>query len=299
MLGASPAQFDSERLAAVDMELAGLSERWQRYLELRCAEEDWKNALSTHERSTTALKREKEQLAAVEAKMVALGFDDASAKDAEAAYERLREECLKLEGHLSNADTAVKSKRESLSRMEELSCKFAESKKEEVREKRSLALHKEVEAALGDMRRLLNNDLKPRLRAYASEMLASLTRDRYCDLTLNEKFEPTIYDGGLPKEVISGGEQDILALAMRLALTRMVQEAADHEISLLILDEIFGSLDPERRSVMLETLGNLQPLYRQILIISHIEEINEAADQTITVHYDASGHCSSVAVSRR
>jgi exonuclease SbcC len=73
---------------------------------------------------------------------------------------------------------------------------------------------------------------------------------------------------------------------MRLALARLITERAGQPLSLLILDEVFGSLDSDRRQNVLTLLNNLRDWFEQILIISHIEEINEAADRTLYVVRD-------------
>ena len=47
----------------------------------------------------------------------------------------------------------------------------------------------------------------------------------------------------------------------------------------LVLDEVFGSLDQERRAHVLETLGTLansSDAFRQLFIISHVDEIRQS-----------------------
>ena len=54
-------------------------------------------------------------------------------------------------------------------------------------------------------------------------------------------------------------------------------------MSLLILDEVFASLDGERRHSVIELLIILRTWFDQILVISHFEEINESADRCLRV----------------
>ena len=86
--------------------------------------------------------------------------------------------------------------------------------------------------------------------------------------------------------MISGGEEDVVALALRLALSELIQERSGQPMSLLILDEVFGSLDADRRQSVLERLIGLKGRFRQIFVISHIEEINQIADQCIYLQRD-------------
>ena len=91
---------------------------------------------------------------------------------------------------------------------------------------------------------------------------------------------------GMRKAVISGGEQDVVNLSLRLALARLITERAGQPHSLLILDEVFGSLDTDRRRNVLDVLNNLRDWFEQILVISHIEDINESADRCLYVVRD-------------
>jgi exonuclease SbcC len=124
------------------------------------------------------------------------------------------------------------------------------------------------------------------LESRASENLALLTNGRYPVLELDEEFEPTILEDGIPKQVISGGEEDVVALALRLALSELIQERQGRPMSLMILDEVFGGLDADRRQAVLERLHAIKGRFNQILVISHIEEINQVADQCIFLTRD-------------
>jgi len=57
-------------------------------------------------------------------------------------------------------------------------------------------------------------------------------------------------------------------------------------MSLLILDEIFGSLDADRRQAVLDCLIGLKSLFSQIILISHIEGTSEVADNIVYLHRD-------------
>ncbi len=89
--------------------------------------------------------------------------------------------------------------------------------------------------------------LRPDLSDLASAFLRDLTNGRYTELELDEDYGATLLDDGDPKAVISGGEEDVANLALRLAISQMIAERAGQPLSLLVLDEIFGSLDEDRR----------------------------------------------------
>ena len=96
--------------------------------------------------------------------------------------------------------------------------------------------------------------MRPDLSELASGFLRDLTNGRYTDLELDEDYVATLLDDGDPKAVISGGEEDVANLALRLAISQMIAERAGQPLSLLILDEIFGSLDEDRRAAVVDLL---------------------------------------------
>ena len=66
----------------------------------------------------------------------------------------------------------------------------------------------------------------------------------------------------------------------------MIAERAGQSFSLLILDEVFGSLDEARRHNVVELLRRLQDRFEQVILITHIESVREGLDRVIAVRYD-------------
>jgi exonuclease SbcC len=149
-----------------------------------------------------------------------------------------------------------------------------------------LALHQELDRALTDLRTELNATLRPDLSELASGFLRDLTNGRYTDLELDEDYGATLLDDGDPKAVISGGEEDVANLALRLAISQMIAERAGQPLSLLILDEIFGSLDEERRVAVVDLLRSLADRFPQVILITHVESVREGFDRIVRVGFD-------------
>jgi DNA repair protein SbcC/Rad50 len=66
----------------------------------------------------------------------------------------------------------------------------------------------------------------------------------------------------------------------------MIAERAGQAFSLLVLDEVFGSLDEARRHNVVELLRRLQDRFEQVILITHIESVREGLDRVITVRFD-------------
>ena len=149
-----------------------------------------------------------------------------------------------------------------------------------------LALHQELDRALTDLRDDLNSSLRPDLSDIASAFLSELTHGRYVELELDENYEATVLDNGDPQTVISGGEEDVANLAIRLAISQMIAELAGQPLSLLILDEIFGSLDEAHRSAVTDLLRSLADRFSQVILVTHIESLRESVDHVVRVGFD-------------
>lgn len=155
-------------------------------------------------------------------------------------------------------------------------------------------LHDELDQAFTDIRSDLNQHLRPELSDLASGFLGELTDGRYSDLELDEDYNIIVKEDDIPKPVISGGEEDLANLVLRLAISQMIAERAGQAFSLLILDEVFGSLDEARRHNVVELLRRLHDRFEQVVLITHIESVREGLDRVISVRYDAEAGVSRV-----
>lgn len=144
----------------------------------------------------------------------------------------------------------------------------------------------ELDGAFGDLRTLLNQRLRPDLAERAGEFLRDLTDGRYTDLELSEDYVATIVEDGETKPVISGGEEDVVNLALRLAISQLIAERAGQPLSLLVLDEVFASLDESRRLAVVELLRAISDRFPQVLVITHVEGLRDAFDRVVTVSFD-------------
>ena len=136
------------------------------------------------------------------------------------------------------------------------------------------------------MRAELNDKLRPDLSDLGSTFVAELTDGRYHEFELDENYRIAVLEDGVPKSVISGGEEDVVNLALRLAISQMVAERAGQPLSLLVLDEIFGGLDDARRQGAIDLLRRLSDRFPQVVLITHIESVKEGADRILRVSVD-------------
>lgn len=144
----------------------------------------------------------------------------------------------------------------------------------------------ELDRAFGELRAVLNQEMRPELQSRAAEFLQAVTDGRYSDLEITEEYQVSIVEEREVKPVISGGEEDVLNLALRLAISQMIAERAGQPLSLLVLDEIFGSLDDDRRHAVVDLLRALADRFPQVIVITHVEALRDLFDRVLRVTYD-------------
>lgn len=133
-----------------------------------------------------------------------------------------------------------------------------------------------------------NNIMKkinPLINKHLSELFKTLISEKYDDIELDEQYNIFIYEAGVqyPLSKYSGGEKDLANLALRLAISKFLAETSSGAIEFVVLDEIFASLDDDRKASLIEVLGNLKNFFYQIFVIAHEDVIKSSLDCYITV----------------
>ena len=134
--------------------------------------------------------------------------------------------------------------------------------------------------------------VRSRLEGEVSRIIGEITGGRYEQVLLDEDFNLLVrdVDEDYPIERFSGGEQDDIAVALRIALSRYLAELHQvHESTVLIFDEIFGSQDEERRTNLLTALRTQESRFPQILLISHIAEMQGEFANTLVIEPGTDG----------
>jgi DNA repair protein SbcC/Rad50 len=223
-----------------------------------------------------------------------ISFTEKDFNDLKLDFDRVRGELQESKVAAARAQEQVSGATAALAAAQEA----AEDLKKKVAELEVLQddrrMHDELDRAFSDLRTDLNFQLRPELSELASAFLSELTDARYAELELDDQYNIVILEDGVPKPVLSGGEEDLANLVLRLAISQMIAERAGQTFSLLILDEVFGSLDEARRFNVVELLRGLQDRFEQVILITHIEPVREGLDRVISVSYDAERGCSVV-----
>ena len=286
VLAAEPVAYDAERHAVVEREIATLEPLALQVERLRLVGERAATLGTECEAADRAASERAAEVAGLQDRLASLGFTDEGHEAARRGFEEAER------GRREAEVGAVRARatREAAERMVAEAARRREEREARTREiagvRADLELDQELDRALADLRTDLNQSLRPDLAELAGGFLASLTGGRYTDLELDEEYVPRVLEDGEAKPVISGGEEDVSSLALRLAISQMIAERAGQPLSLLVLDEIFGSLDEERRQAVLDLLRALADRFPQVVLITHIEAVREGFDRVLRVEFD-------------
>ena len=148
-----------------------------------------------------------------------------------------------------------------------------------------------LDLLFSDFRVSLIGRIRPTLSRYAKTLFLELCENRYEDLELDEDYEIYIYDQGerLPISRFSGGETDLANLSLRIAISLLISESSQVGFSFIILDEIFGSQDTLRKENILNALARLKNRFRQIFLITHIDDIKDSVENLVYVTENEDG----------
>jgi DNA repair protein SbcC/Rad50 len=221
----------------------------------------------------TAEKKHEEAMAAAASRE----SDKRAQEKAEEAYESAREALD------SAADALAEAKERALEESAAVEAARADLKnaKRQVgqleKARRELLLREVVATALEAYRADMQQQAVPSLARETADLLRSVTRGRYSDIQISEDGELELIDRGEPYGLgrFSGGEKDIANLCLRIGLSKVMARRAGIETGFIILDEVLGSQDRDRRSALVQALRELDQEFGQVFVVSHFDDFME------------------------
>jgi len=190
----------------------------------------------------------------------------------------------KKEGDKKLLSQEIKNLKGKISQLDE----FKKQIKDEKKAVHYLGMLSEV---MVSFRTYLISRIRPTLSSYSSDFFERLTDGKYRELELDENYNLLVYDNGNAYgiERFSGGEEDLANLCLRLAISEVITDRAGGVFNFIILDEIFGSQDLFRRQNIMKALNGLSSKFRQIFLITHVDDVRNDMENTITVLEEENG----------
>lgn len=129
----------------------------------------------------------------------------------------------------------------------------------------------------------LRNQSKPLIQKYSKQYFNDFNFD-YSDLILDEDYNVWVTgpEGKTSLDMVSGGEKIAIALSLRLGITQAMRNG---DLDTILLDEPTIFLDTTRRNELINLIKEINSL-PQMIIVTHEEQLENAADNLIKVSKD-------------
>lgn len=224
---------------------------------------------------------------AVERRKAAQGYDTATKEKAKA-----EEDHKQILGQIQQAIAEVTTGKNALSECaadEKRASKLEADANTLLRRGRLLSVLEEAYRPDG-VPALIIQEAMPSLRAKANALLERWTGGR---IVIDERPDAAVpgkrsrgsladlqfhiwdmdSDSARPYALYSGGERFRVDMALRIALSQLLAERAGSPVQMLVIDEGFGTQDPDGLQKMIQIIHDLRKDFHSIIVISHIEEI--------------------------
>lgn len=149
------------------------------------------------------------------------------------------------------------------------------SKKIETAQTLALEFRKGADA-LAKARGVVKANLAPLLSTIASGLLHEMTNGKFSSVVIDDEMDILVGRQGI--ETLSGGQQTVANLALRLALGQVL---AGKTFPVFLGDEMDSDADDEHREAVAEAFSSLKSRFSQLILVTHRGQ--DLADQVITV----------------
>ena len=281
----------SEDVMRLEQTVASLAELSRKEAAMKAAFYEAKRLASEKERLTAEISElEKSTTSLSETLFANAGVQErfteceSTLRDATATLSKYRGAVEDMRREQGSLESSIKS--------DESALETAERQREDMAKiMHELEAHTAAREIIDWLREKLPSRIAPKLSAEASRLLQIATGGAYSMLEIDEEYDVTVMTeaGDRPIAMMSGGEQDIVSLCIRIAIAKMILESTGAGEQAFVLDEIFGALDDERKSSACDALNNLGGSLSRILCITHIDDIKDMADYTYVVEKDENG----------
>lgn len=281
--------FDKDTHSNVKAEFSRLKTINDRSIRLAAAAKRIPLLRARYQSLVTAISKLDMKISSVREEVDQISFDkqayETSKKALERAnenYRKKRETLVGLRGQINQILAAIEQNKKDVGDEQGKRSLISE-------EEMKIGSRSKLERIMYDFRIDLISRIRPILSAKASELFRQMTKGRYATIELDEEYNVKVEDEGevFNIERFSGGEEDLANLCLRIAISQELSErSGSTRTGFIALDEIFGSQDAERKGNILKALAEISNQFKQILLITHIEDVKESLPFVLNVKND-------------
>ncbi len=234
-------------------------------------------------------KEEKERLT-LEIQQLTLKLENLNISSLQNEKESIQNQITQKNHHISQKRQELGTFQGQLDILQQQLKKSQEQEKEIESINIKIKKYQKVENALYQLQKLLKDNALYNLPKITEEIFSKFGFNQFINLKFTDKYEIVLTPNAISSSEISvkvdslsGGQRIALSLALRLAIAKMLNEKADF----LILDEPTIHLDDSRKRELIDLLGDLKErnFIKQLIIVTHDEEIEERSDTIYKVSY--------------
>ena len=301
--------YDAEAHRALRSEIQSLAEYDAKHANLLSAHETIAGLREDIARYDGEIAQARQSLAQSDERKAALEAALRNLPAAEADARSKRAEADALAERERRARDLLAMARQKLAYCEQLAARREEAAKALEEAKRDKALYDDLRLAFGKrgIQAMIIESVIPEIQDEANALLQRMTDGRMQVTlqtqretkagTVQETLEIHISDelGSRPYEMFSGGEAFRVNFAIRIALSKLLARRAGAQLRTLIIDEGFGSQDASGRQKLVEAIQSVQGDFDKILVITHLEELQDAFPVRVHVEKTPAGSTFSIA----
>jgi exonuclease SbcC len=279
MKGLQETGYDEGKRKELERELSGLLPVRDESIGIRDRLSRESEILGRRDQARAEHERRQSEAARVREGLAGLGWSGEPYDDVQASLDT-------IDDNLRECTAEKATVKDRISHLETVLAQMKTSREEADLLEDQLELQKIARKMVAEYFVYLMQVVRSRIEGDVGRILSDITAGRYDRVLIDDDFGLLVrdIDNDYPVERFSGGEQDDIAVALRIALSRYL--AALHQVpepTFLIFDEIFGSQDEERRNNLLFALRSIESNFPQILLISHIPELQGEFEHTLMV----------------
>ncbi len=259
-------------------ELSIAYEEYQKYVEIARAREEWEEACRKSLQELEGLQRE---YADVEGrlKVKRQAYDKKLHESIKKRYEELSKDIASINATQRSYSKRLDSVKKEIEEIEEHKRAIAELRVKLEREVEYRAFIEMVREKIRMAGPYVIRVFMEIISREATEMYSEIAGDRRVEIRWTEDYDIIMIEDGREKAFrqLSGGEQMSAALAVRLAILKVLTGS-----DLVFLDEPTQNLDENRRLNLAQEITRIKD-FRQMVIISHDDTFNSALENIIEI----------------
>jgi len=290
-----------ESLEELENQIEELRKEYVRWLELKDSERRINEEKDRIKRIISELKDVKEEMErkSQERSKIEGELERLRGLYSEEEHKKISEEFLSKSKELAGLKNGVEILEKNIATLErdlqylenQISLLGEYRNKVEIIERKAIPELKRIREKFRKYKNIIAESAMKEVERYASEIFEELTEGKYSGVRLRkvtergkERLKVFVVYQGEERDFgfLSGGEVIALGLSFRLALSMFMIKG---RIPLLILDEPTPFLDEERRRKLVDITTNYLRKIPQVIVVSHDEELKDAADRVIFVDY--------------